>query len=1109
MNPASKITAWAKRHRLAVILAMCVFFVFSIFAIQKIKFAENIFDILPFSDSTIKDHIWAAKHFKSSNTLWFNIASSNGSNSQIAEDATDELKKNLKTIPDLSRVFCGLESEDIGSDIRTLTQTIPLLFTDDDLTKLTKTISKDALTESLKKMSKDLQRPDSFFTKTLLLNDPLGLSEIFFTKLRNSSDTFDIAKISNSKIVDLSGKNYLLAAEGRFDSADSERSAALMREIEKAVESVKNKFPQIQIACAGGYRISADNAKIAKRDSTFCLGATIFLMVLLCFFAFRNRLFAPLATLPSMLATATAFVAIGEIFAPVSTISIAFASIAIGVSIDYAIHILYRLDALSEVKLSDAESAASSLLKPIATVSGTTCIAFVIMIFSESEGFRQLGIFGLIGVATSAIISVFILPSLTVGLKNSAQKSRFFDKLSDAILNLVLTHSRRIFALVLISVLASAPFAIKVIFEGDISSLSALTPQSKREDATVRKIWQNAISKKIVIARADNLENAKLENEKLRDFLKTRHDLQSFGLWEILPSKIESEKNFKRWKNFWSAEKISELKTKFSQAAKAANFAPKAFEKNLSKIGNENFSDCANALVNVTEKLLKDRVSSVDDTAAIIVFLRPAANFDAANFTADLKNLSPDFAYIDSKFLSAHIASNSLEWLFKFAAAAMICVSVYLFFLLNAKISRVFVVLLPVCVGMLWCFATMRIFGVSINAINFIFVVFSVCIAQDYAVFIMTAKLRGEKLNASISSVLISALTTCAAFGTLAFASHPLLKSLGLAAAISIFCILVACLLLTPALTDLCAKSQNKKSNENGNDLGWNGKSYGGYFGNKCFALLLKIGMFPAYLLLIFVAAYFMLFRRKICACGAEYLSKLFDKKVSSIGWQNYKLLYSFGVSILDKVSYFAGSKKIECKDFCEEKIRSLLAEKKGLVLVTAHIGGWAISEGELNKYNVEKGLLGADNEDENIAKILEQLKEIDSPNFIGNPTDAMGIIPAFSILKRGGIVAMHADRFAGGRFAEIEFLGGKIRAPLAAYILAAKAGAPILQVICVREKTFVYKMSPFDISKMNNARGTELEEAAATRAREFFSNIENVLKNHPYEWFNFYDFWR
>lgn len=288
----------------------------------------------------------------------------------------------------------------------------------------------------------------------------------------------------------------------------------------------------------------------------------------------------------------------------------------------------------------------------------------------------------------------------------------------------------------------------------------------------------------------------------------------------------------------------------------------------------------------------------------------------------------------------------------------------------------------------------------------------------------------------------------------------------------------------------------------------WTGKSHGGYWGHKSFAVLLRAGMFPAYMLLVFVAAFFVVFRKKYTCGGAEYLGRIFGENIRAVSWKMYRLVFSFGISIIDRVAFFGGNKKIKCADCCEDAIRKLVSGGGGLVVLTAHVGGWQIAGSLLHKYGREVGIVGADNEDEKIAELLDSGRVVDTPKVLGDAADTFSMLPAFSLLRRGGIAAMHGDRYAGGRFAVVDFFGGKVRAPLAAYMLAAKAGVPVVQISCVRESLFNYRMEVLEVFSLSQVPQGALEDKARKCAEKFFANLEKKLRETPYQWYNFYNFW-
>ena len=147
----------------------------------------------------------------------------------------------------------------------------------------------------------------------------------------------------------------------------------------------------------------------------------------------------------------------------------------------------------------------------------------------------------------------------------------------------------------------------------------------------------------------------------------------------------------------------------------------------------------------------------------------------------------------DNTFFENHVSQLAKEWMLKFFALSLLIVSVYVA-LAFKSVSQALIVMFSVALGMLWTFAIMSFFGINITLVNAIFVIFAVCIAEDYAVFIIFERLRNENSRA-LQAVMLAAFTTIIAFGVLGFANHPVLKGLGTTAAISIFSILLSSIL--------------------------------------------------------------------------------------------------------------------------------------------------------------------------------------------------------------------------------------------------------------------------------------------------------------------------
>ncbi len=786
MNFAGKAVEFVFKRRKSVAAAAFLFLCAAAAAICSADFNANVYDILPVSDSTLTAHMRASEKLKQSNTLYFNVSGEN------AEAACEALAKEVGKLPGIASISGSPDGFDYASFISGALTVLPEIFSRDDEMAAKEKISYEALRARMADFKRRLSGLGSYGAAEALSSDPLGLSSIFYDKLKAAYGDFESSAYASGIVSDSSGKNFLVAAEGSFDSSDSDKSAVLMRAVDKAVAGITKEYPGAKISVAGGYRISAENAAIAARDSALCLTATVAFVAALCFVAFSSRVFASMALLPPLFGTAAAFCAISALFGSVSTIAVGFASVAVGVGIDYAVHILYRLDGAGKAELGFASKTASELALPVAITSGTTAIAFAIIGLYGSSGFSQLGIFGAVGVLFSAAISVFVLPAAAVGLGSKKRKQRPFDKLAGAVA--ACASSRSAAAAVAALCALSVPFALQVRFNGDLSALSALGKQAKADDATLKNVWGGALSKTFVFVEADTPDGAKEKCAKIERWLKQRRGASVCPLSPLLPDSKTLRQNSERWKSFWTRERIEGAKEAAKKAARDEGINPAALSFRALEIQPET----APKEKRIVSEALKKRFWQDAGGSAAAVFVKLADGTDKRAFAEDLEKFDSSAHYIDVGYLSGHIASETFKWLIKFALAAFCAAAAYICALTRSA-SVAGAVLAPVLIGLLWAFGIFGAFGVEINAVNVVFVIFAVCIAQDYAVFMIFSKSKAEDKSSSTAAVLISAITTVFAFGTLGFAEHPVLRSLGLSASISIFSILCACLAFSGA----------------------------------------------------------------------------------------------------------------------------------------------------------------------------------------------------------------------------------------------------------------------------------------------------------------------
>jgi predicted LPLAT superfamily acyltransferase len=224
--------------------------------------------------------------------------------------------------------------------------------------------------------------------------------------------------------------------------------------------------------------------------------------------------------------------------------------------------------------------------------------------------------------------------------------------------------------------------------------------------------------------------------------------------------------------------------------------------------------------------------------------------------------------------------------------------------------------------------------------------------------------------------------------------------------------------------------------------------------------------------------------------------------------WLVFRHFLSFGRALIDRSAILAGMTKNFSFTFDgEEHLRKALAEGRGLLLLTGHLGNWEAAGQLLNRLDVPVNVTGFDSETTEIRALLDRASnaKFRLMPLTGSPTDA---IPLVAALRRGEIVAMLGDRAYGSSAAHVPFLGGTASFPIGAYVMAAIAGSPLVHVFSLREPRGRYHFYGFPPQHPVMPPRDQRDAYLRSCALKFANDLETVLKRDPLQWYNFYRFW-
>ena len=285
----------------------------------------------------------------------------------------------------------------------------------------------------------------------------------------------------------------------------------------------------------------------------------------------------------------------------------------------------------------------------------------------------------------------------------------------------------------------------------------------------------------------------------------------------------------------------------------------------------------------------------------------------------------------------------------------------------------------------------------------------------------------------------------------------------------------------------------------------WDGKSKGTVLGYKIFVFLIqKAGVKSAYVLLYFVASYYFLFLKK----SNRAISYYFKERLQYSNFKSKKMVfksyYTFGQTIIDKISISAGMRNKFTYEFDGiEILKNLLAEKKGGVLISAHIGNFEIAEHFLGDIDIDFqiNLVTTDLEHSAIKNYLESVTQKPTVKFIIIKDDLSHIFEINAALANNELVCFTGDRyFEGTKSLSENILGKAANFPAGPFLIASRLKVPVVFVYVMKEPNLHYHLYAREaVVKHRDEKGL---------LKSYIESVESMLQKYPLQWFNYFDFW-
>lgn len=250
--------------------------------------------------------------------------------------------------------------------------------------------------------------------------------------------------------------------------------------------------------------------------------------------------------------------------------------------------------------------------------------------------------------------------------------------------------------------------------------------------------------------------------------------------------------------------------------------------------------------------------------------------------------------------------------------------------------------------------------------------------------------------------------------------------------------------------------------------------------------------------LLNFVALYYFFFTPSVRRDMKSYYDAM-ELELTHAAY--FKHLKMFAFSIFDR---FVSRIKPQDLTFCihNSEVVKLLNDKGGIILLS-HVGSWASAahtlKGELPCMNI----VMRENSHESIKNIEQKNKREneDNVNIIDLSQGAIASnIQIANALMKNELVALMADRFVDEKKrVKVNFLGKDIYINKSPFEIAAKVKKPLVSIFVTN-----YLIQKYEL-KLELIPPASIQEMA----QSYTNILQNIIKKHPNQWYNMYDFFK
>ncbi|MDR2764050.1 MAG: MMPL family transporter [Tannerella sp.] len=566
-----------------------------------------------------------------------------------------------------------------------------------------------------------------------------------------------------------------------FNAFDSKSGARLVALIEAEIEAFGAEHPDVEVMFHGVPAQSVFNARQIKKDLTLTLGVSLAVSCLLIGLCFRSRRTLLILLSPVLYGTFFALSGVYLIRGSLSLLAVGIGAIVLGVALSYCLHFLthYRY-------VGDPVRILREQTVPILLCCLTTIGAFTGLLFTRSELLRDFGLFASLALAGTTLFCLLFLPQFLKPCRPRPLDGVF--ALIDRINAFPFDRQRWLILLLTLFCGLCCYTSRRVTFDTNLRNIGYHEPKVVRSMQLLAAKTTPGDASLYYAVTSPELDAALTAHRQLA---ATLDSLQARGLVSgyaktslLLLPEHEQEIRLRRWRAFWTPERIARTRAEVTRAARARGFKPEMFDPFFEMLTVDHRPASLYDQGILPGELMSNIVEYTD--SLYLVYTSVQMPPEGMNAVSDLITARPHRLVIDPFYYTGDMVRILNDDFNTTLGVSSLFVFVILL-LAFRKGSRALLAFLPMGLSWYVVLGVMGLTGHAFNLINIVISTFIFGVGVDYSIFVMDGLVAGSQRNDKQllthhkTAIFFSAAVLMVSIAPLTFAAHPAIRSVGFA----------------------------------------------------------------------------------------------------------------------------------------------------------------------------------------------------------------------------------------------------------------------------------------------------------------------------------------